>query len=80
MISWWLQYLAKGLMSDFNNDPGKDFNSSRSLALRGLFETDVNNEPSPSHSQLCIKWRIHLFRSPTYGFLVDAISVQGPHA
>ena len=45
MISWWLQYLAKGLMPDFNNDPGKDFNSCRSLTLQGLFKTDVNNDP-----------------------------------
>ena len=38
-ISWWLLYLAK------------DLNSSRSLAPRRLFETDVSNDP-PSHSQM----------------------------
>ena len=32
-------------MPDFNNGPGKDSNSSRSLALRCLFETDINNDP-----------------------------------
>ena len=32
-------------MPDFNNDPGNDLNSSRSLAPRRLFETDVNNDP-----------------------------------
>ena len=32
-------------MPDFNNGPGNDLNSSRSLALRRLFETDVNNDP-----------------------------------
>ena len=64
-------------MPDFNNGPGNDLNSSRSLAQQHLFETDVNNDP-PSHSQPCVRWRIHLFRSPTYGFLVGAISVQGP--
>ena len=32
-------------MPDFNNGPGNDLNSSRSLAPRRLFETDVNNDP-----------------------------------
>ena len=45
MISWWLLYLAKSPMPDFNNGPGNDLNSARILALRCLFETDVNNDP-----------------------------------
>ena len=44
MISWWLLYLAKGPMPDFNNGPGNDLNSSRSLTPRCLFETDLNND------------------------------------
>ena len=44
-ISWWLLYLAKGPMPDFTNGPGNDLNSTRSLAPRRLFETDVNNDP-----------------------------------
>ena len=40
------QYLAKGPMPDFNNGPGNDLNSSRSLVPRRLFETDLNNGPS----------------------------------
>ena len=48
-------------MLDFNNGLGNDLNSIRILAPRCLFETDVNN-----------RWRIHLFRYPTYGFLVVA--------
>ena len=32
-------------MPDFNNGPGNDLNSSRSLALRRLFETDANSDP-----------------------------------
>ena len=32
-------------MPDFNNGPGNDLNSSRSLAPLRLFETDVNNYP-----------------------------------
>ena len=34
-----------GPMPDFNNGPGNDLNSSRSLELRRLFDTDVNNDP-----------------------------------
>ena len=67
-------------MPDLNNGPGNDLNSSRSFASRRFFETDLNNGSSPSHSQPCVRWRIHLFKSPTYGFLAGAISVQGPHA
>ena len=44
-ISWWLLYLAKGPMLDFNNGLGNDLNSIRILAPRCLFETDVNNDP-----------------------------------
>ena len=75
LISWWLLYLAKCPMPDFNNGLGNDLNGSRSLAPRRLFETDVNNDPP----QAIPRGRIHLFRSPTYSFLVGAISVQGPH-
>ena len=75
MISWWLLYLAKGIMPDFNNGPGNDLNSSRSLAPRRLFKTDINNDP-PQPSD---RWRIHLFRSLTYGFLVGVISLEGLH-
>ena len=50
MISWWLLYLAKGPLPDFNNGPGNDLNSSRSLAPRRLFPTDSNNGPSLDHS------------------------------
>ena len=32
-------------MPDFNNGPGNNLNSSRSLAPRRLFKTDVNNDP-----------------------------------
>ena len=32
-------------MPDFNNGPGNDLNSSRSLAWRRLFKTDVKNDP-----------------------------------
>ena len=64
-------------MPDFNNGPGNDLNSSRSLAPRRLFETDVNNDP-PQAIPNRVRWRTHLFKSPTYGFLVGEISVQGP--
>ena len=44
-ISWWLLYLAKGPMPDFNNSPGNDLNSTRILGPWPLFETNVNNDP-----------------------------------
>ena len=52
MIFWWLPYLAKGPTPDFNNGPGNDSNSDRILALQRLLESDLNNGPSPSHSNL----------------------------
>ena len=75
MVSWWLPYLAKGPMSDFNNGLGNDSNSGCILALQRLIKSDLNNGPSPSQS--FVRWSIHLFRSPTYGFLVGAISPKG---
>ena len=52
MVSWWLSYLAKGPMSDFNSDLGYDLNIGCILALQRLFESNSNNSPSPSHSNL----------------------------
>ena len=46
-ISLWLLYLAKDPMPDFNYGPGNDLNSTRSLARRRLFETNVNNNDPP---------------------------------
>ena len=40
-------------MPDFNKGPGNDLNSSRSLALRRLFETDVNNDLPKPFPTLC---------------------------
>ena len=56
-------------------------NSDPILALQRFFESDLNNGPSPSHPNLVSDGIfIHLFRSPTYGFLVGAISAQGLQA
>ena len=56
-------------------------NSGLVLALQHLFESDLNNGPSPSHPSLVSDGIfIHLFRSPTYGFLVGAMSAQGLQA
>ena len=55
-------------------------NSGPILALqRNLFESDQNNGP-PQAIPVLVRWNIHLFRSPTYGFLVGAISAQGLQA
>ena len=42
-------------------------NSGPILVLQRLFESDLNNGPSPKPFQSCVN--IHLFRSPTYCFL-----------
>ena len=43
-------YVAKDPMLDFNDDPGNDLNSSRSLGPWRLFETALNNGSFQSHS------------------------------
>ena len=52
MVSWWVQYLAKGPRPDFNNCPWDDLNSGRILAHQRLFESNLNNGLSPSQSNL----------------------------
>ena len=49
---WWVPYLNKGCRPDFNNGLGGDSNSGPILAPWRLFESDSNNGPSPSHSNL----------------------------
>ena len=68
MISWWLPYLAKDPMPDFNYGPGNDSNSGCILTLQRLIKSDLNRSPSPSHSNLVSDGVIHLFRSPTLVF------------
>ena len=69
MFSWWSPYLAKGPTPYFNSGPGNDSNIGFILALQYLFESNLNNGPSPSHSNLvsdrvyicsgCLHLRIH---------------------
>ena len=51
---WWVPYLNKGRRPDFNNGLGGDSNSGPILAPWRLFESDSNNGPSPSHSNLVL--------------------------
>ena len=44
--------LANGPTSDFNSGPGNESNIGCILALQRLFESNLNNSPSPSHSNL----------------------------
>ena len=67
-------------MPDFNNGPRNDSNSGCILVLQCLFESNLNNGLSPSHSNLVSDGGIHLFWSPTYGLLVGTISAQGLQA
>ena len=59
-VSWWLPYLAKGPMPNFNRGPGNDSNIGCILALQHLFESNLNNSPSPSHSNL-VSDRIYIY-------------------
>ena len=52
MTSWWLPHLIKGPTPDFNNGPGNYSNNGCMFALQCLFESNLNNSPSPSHSNL----------------------------
>ena len=52
LMVWWVPYLNKGRRPDFNNGLGGDSNSGPILAPWRLFESDLNNGPSPSHSNL----------------------------
>ena len=45
-------YLAYGPTPDFNSGPGNDSNIGYILALQCLSESNLNNSPSPSHSNL----------------------------
>ena len=52
LMVWWVPYLNKGHRPYFNNGLGGDSNSGPILAPWLLFESDSNNGPSPSHSNL----------------------------
>ena len=52
LCSWWLPYLTKGPTPDFNIGPGNHSNSGCIFALQRLFKSNLNNSPSPSHSNL----------------------------
>ena len=60
---WWVPYL-KRLKPEFNN--GLEMTSIEATVWTPLhlFETDLYNFPKP--------WSIHMFKSPTYGFLAGA--------
>ena len=49
---WSVPYLNKRCSPDFNNGLGGDSDSGPVLAPRRLFESDLNNGPSPGHSNL----------------------------
>ena len=68
--------LAKGCRLDFNNGLRGKSNSGPILSPRRLFESDSNNGLSPGHLNL-VSDGLHLFMSPTYGFLAGAILAKG---
>ena len=70
-------YLAKGPTPDFNNCPWDNLNSDRILAL-GVYSSLTQIMAPLQVIPILVNWKIHLFRSPAYGLLVNAISGQGP--
>ena len=68
-------------MPDFNNGPGNDLNSSRSLAPRRLLETDVNNDPPQanpnpvSDGEYICSGLLRLFESSSNSGPILALSV-----
>ena len=65
MVSWWVPYLYKGCMPDFNNGLGGDSNSGPILAHRRLFESDANNGPTLGHSNL-VSDEVYIFVQFSY--------------
>ena len=59
MVSWMLPFLAKDPTPDFNNGPGNDLSIDCILAFQRLFESNLNNSPSPSHSSL-VSGRVYI--------------------
>ena len=77
MVSWWVPYLAKGSRPDLNNGPADNSNCGPILSPWRLFESELNNGPSPRHSNLGSDGSTFV-QVPTCGLLVSAISGQGP--
>ena len=78
MVSWQGPYLVKGCRPDFNNGLRGDSNSGPILPPPppGVYESLTQIMALPGHLNL----GLHLFMSPTYGFLAGAISGQGLQA
>ena len=77
MVLWWVPYLAKGTRPALNNCPWDNLNGGYILAL-GVYSSPTQIMSPLQVISVLVRWKIHLFRSPTYGLLVGAISVQGP--
>ena len=75
MASWQGPYLVKGCRPDFRNGLRGDSNSGP-IAPPPTFMRVTKIMALPGHLNL----GLHLFMSPTYGFLAGAISGQGLQA
>ena len=76
MASWQGPYLVEGCRPDFNDGLRGDSNSGPILPSPHVYESLTRIMALPGHLNL----GLHLFMSPTYGFLAGAISGQGLQA
>ena len=64
---------------DFNNCPGDNLNSGHIL-VPGIYSSPTQIMAPLQVIPILVKWKIHLFRSPTYGLLVVAILAKDPRS
>ena len=69
-------FLAKGCRLDFNNGLRGDSNSGPILAP-GVYLSPTRIMAPPYAISILCQMGLHLFRSPTYGFLMGAILAKG---
>ena len=78
MVSWKVPYLTKGCRPDFSNGLRSDSNSG--LIPTGVYLSPIRIMAPPQAISILCQMELHLFMSPTYGFLEGAISYGGLQA
>ena len=80
MVSYWVQYLAKGPRTDFSSGLGITRIVAEPLPT-GFYSSTTRTMAPPQTNPILVRWTedasVHV---PSYGLLVSAISSQGPQA